>query len=400
MRRSSKSDHPAIKNLLNPTSASRRSDADLLDQFRSGSKGVSEDAFESLVRRHGPMVLSICRRALGNPNDAEDAFQATFFVLATRARSIRTQRSVGSWLHGVALRVASRLRTDVERRRLRERESAEVRNHAVDRGITFVDDDFRDDEALHQEIQKLPSIYREVIVLCYLQGMTQEAAAVQLGCPPSTVGVRLMRARKQLEAGLSRRGISRPGGGVLASLLLWYTPSEMPKYRPANATSLVMSTGGKLSPAAARIAAEILKGSAGGILKGSLLIRRTGVTTAILVAALATASFGGVATGFAVLARIKPWERPAHLSSAATIHSASRSDRERSVDADQRTRRIESDWSNRDSSRTRADPAVMAVPEPSTLVIAATASILLAGYAFLRRGQSKPSGASSPGGPS
>ena len=171
------------------------SDAELLDRFRGGSKRSSEDAFKSILLRHGPMVLSVCSRILGEPHDVEDAFQATFSILAARAKSIRSQESVASWLHGVALRVASRLRDSTARRSAKERKLAEMAGRGIDPEVTHGEGDDLDSEALHQEVQRLPRQYREVIVLCYLQGMTQEAVAVRLGCPSSTVGVRLMRAR-------------------------------------------------------------------------------------------------------------------------------------------------------------------------------------------------------------
>src|SRR5690242_9935856 len=121
MPRSSSTDHQWLRNLLSTVPTSRLPDAELLDQFRSGSSRLSAEAFDSLLLRHGPMVLAVCRKLVGDPHDAEDAFQATFLIFATRAQSIRAQESVASWLHGVALRVASRLRASTERRRAGER---------------------------------------------------------------------------------------------------------------------------------------------------------------------------------------------------------------------------------------------------------------------------------------
>src|SRR5262249_46205514 len=153
--------------------------------------------------------LDICRRALGDPHDAEDAFQATFLVLATRARSIRRRKSVASWLYGVALRVARRARADAIRRRAHERRAAEMAGGEV--GPEATDDD-RDFRALHEEVERLPGNYREAVVLCYLEGLTLEAAAGRLGCPVGTLGVRLMRARERLRTRLTRRGMERAEG--------------------------------------------------------------------------------------------------------------------------------------------------------------------------------------------
>jgi RNA polymerase sigma factor (sigma-70 family) len=381
MRRSSKTHHSVIRDLVNRGPTSLLSDAELLDQFRSDSDDASENAFESLLRRHGSMVLSVCRKVVGNHNDAEDAFQATFFILAKRALSIRKQRSVACWLHGVAYRVASRLRAETERRRAGERRIAEAKNREVDRGIAFVDDDSHDDEALHQEIQGLPAIYREVIVLCYLQGMTQEAAAMLLHCPSSTVGVRLMRARTQLKDRLTRRGISMAGGELLASVLAWDSSPEMSKHLRATTMSVVMRMGAKLSPAAARVAAEILR--------HSVAVKRTSLAATALVAALCTASFGGVVTGVAVLAVKKPWERRSDSSVVVATVAAPRDERV-TTDGDDSwfSNPEERSWSNAGSR----GEAPSAVPEPSTLVIAVTASMILGGYAYLRRGKSSPSG--------
>jgi RNA polymerase sigma factor (sigma-70 family) len=248
----------SIELLFSAGTASSLTDAELLERFRSGSPDVAEAAFESLLLRHGPMVLSVCRRIIRDRHDAEDAFQATFLILATRASSIRAQKSVAAWLHGVALRVASRLRSSTERRRTEERKLAETAEENTDHGASSAEDNGLDHDVLHQEIQRLPRKYREAIVLCYLQGQTQEAAAGQLRCPPSTVGVRLLRARKRLEARLTRRGIARPGGPVVV-LPLRHTPPAVPDALTASTLSLVRGTGGTLAAAAARTAAEILK---------------------------------------------------------------------------------------------------------------------------------------------
>jgi RNA polymerase sigma factor (sigma-70 family) len=191
------------------------SDVELLERFLDSSDQAAEGAFEGLVVRHGPMVLDVCRKILGDAHDAQDAFQATFLILATRAKSIRKQRSIGSWLHGVALRVARRARSDTARRKTQERRIAEMTSRDVEAGPPREPDDFR---VLHEEVARLPRKYREPIVFCYLEGMPLEAVAGRLGCPIGTVGVRLMRARERLKARLGRRGGSAPDGLVVAGL--------------------------------------------------------------------------------------------------------------------------------------------------------------------------------------
>jgi RNA polymerase sigma-70 factor (ECF subfamily) len=360
----SKKDHHWLRNLYVAGAASPLQDAELLDRFRSGTNGVSHEAFESLVLRHGPMVLSVCRKVVGDPNDVEDAFQATFFILATRARSIRTQRSVASWLHGVALRVASRLRATSERRMAGQRKLDEARVQDVERDMIWLDDDDLDHEILHQEVQRLPRKYREVIVLCYFQGLTQEAAASQLRCPSSTVGVRLMRARAQLKARLSRRGISRPGGAVLATLLLWYSLRDVPESLAASTARLMNGTGGKLSARASRIAAEVVK--------KTFTVRCTRIGTVALVLMLATASFGGVVTHYARLMQGSGWNPLSGSASVMTNHYAP-------LGVANQT----------DRTPIQDTPTMTPVPEPSTFVIAGTMTAILGGYAWVRRNKVK-----------
>ena len=147
-------------------------DGQLLERFTTGHRESAELAFRVLVDRHGPMVSRICRRLLDDPNDAEDAFQATFLVLLRGARTIREQGSVAAWLHGVAVRVASRGRVESARRRRIER-------HGIRPETERNDDPGRLDLAslIDEELTRLPEKYRAPIVLCYLEGLTHEGAA-------------------------------------------------------------------------------------------------------------------------------------------------------------------------------------------------------------------------------
>ena len=144
------------------------------------------------------------------PHDAQDAFQAAFLVLASRARSIRRREAVGGWLLGVARRVALRSRTDLARRRAYEGRAAEMKADLKrDRAESW--------QELHEEIGRLPERFREPVVLCYLEGLSTDAAAVRLGCPEGTVLSRLSRARERLQGRLTRaawpprRASSSPG---------------------------------------------------------------------------------------------------------------------------------------------------------------------------------------------
>ncbi len=121
-----------LETLFSAGTASGLTDAQLLERFISGRDDTKEAAFESLVLRHGPMVFDICQKIMGNTHDAQDAFQATFLILATKSRSIMRQGSVSSWLHGVALRVARRARVDAARRKVQERQIAELKRWEIE----------------------------------------------------------------------------------------------------------------------------------------------------------------------------------------------------------------------------------------------------------------------------
>ncbi len=190
------------------------SDRQLLENFSSGDCDAAELSFQALVERHGPMVLRVCKRALPDSNDAEDAFQSTFLVLVVQAGRIRDRECVAAWLQGVAARVAARVGVEAARRRRIERHGArpafEMNADAERWDLEWLID---------QELARLPEKYRAPIVLCYLKGSTHEEAADQLGWPVGTVRGRLARARDLLRARLSRRGVAAPLAlGALESL--------------------------------------------------------------------------------------------------------------------------------------------------------------------------------------
>ncbi|MHB1561612.1 MAG: RNA polymerase sigma factor, partial [Isosphaeraceae bacterium] len=186
------------------------SDARLLERYVAAR---DESAFEALVVRHGPMVLSVCRRVLIDPNDADDAFQAAFLLLARKARSIWVEGSIGGWLHRVAWRIAVQLREDAARRRDQERRAVEHAGEPLDR------EDGHDDTAavIHQEIERLPEHYRRPVVLCYLEDMTYQQAADHLQWSEATTRGRLSRARDLLRSRLTRRGITLAGMGLMGA---------------------------------------------------------------------------------------------------------------------------------------------------------------------------------------
>ncbi len=178
-------------------------DGRLLERFTTSTDESAEAAFSALVERHGPMVLRVCRSVLRDRHDAEDAFQATFLVMVRRARSLWVRDSLGPWLYQVAHRTATRARTIETQRRSRERKAAV--------GLpTELQERPPDDlnEALHQEIARLPDRYRAAVVVCLLEGLPNDQAARRLGWPVGTVQSRLARGRERLKRSLSRRGLA------------------------------------------------------------------------------------------------------------------------------------------------------------------------------------------------
>jgi RNA polymerase sigma factor (sigma-70 family) len=180
---------------LSALDAEGKTDGQLLEQFLAQRDQL---AFAALVRRHGPMVLGVCRRILGNLADADDAFQAVFIVLVQKAAFLTSRAVVGDWLHGVARRIASKAKAATAGRRAKERtmarpvvQATEIRNDWL--------------PLLDEELSRLALKYRLPILLCDLEGKTRQEAARQLGWPPGTVAGRLARGRALLAKRLLRR---------------------------------------------------------------------------------------------------------------------------------------------------------------------------------------------------
>ena len=172
-------------------------DAQLLTRF---AEHGDEAAFEALFRRHAPMVLGVCRRLLRHAQDAEDAVQAVFLVLARKAATVRPREALANWLYGVAYKAALKARSAAARRK--ERQVADLPEPPARQATP---DDLG--PVLDRELNRLPSRYRAVLVLCVLQGQTRRDAARQLGCPEGTVCGRLARARALLARRLTRCGV-------------------------------------------------------------------------------------------------------------------------------------------------------------------------------------------------
>jgi RNA polymerase sigma factor (sigma-70 family) len=193
-----------ISRFAPPSEQDGLNDAELLGRFVAGR---DETAFSALVSRHGPLVLHVCRRVLGNVHDAEDAFQATFLVLARKASSIRPPEGLAGWLHGVARRVALKART-VRTRRTRG-VKLPVSPRAGVSADPLVDLSARELlDLIDLEIGRLPEVYRLPVILCCLEGHSQEEAAHRLGWTGGSVKGRLERGRALLHTRLSRRGLT------------------------------------------------------------------------------------------------------------------------------------------------------------------------------------------------
>jgi RNA polymerase sigma factor (sigma-70 family) len=190
-----------LRRLVSSQAVGGLADRHLLERFVAHK---DEAAFAALVERHGAMVLRVASNVLHHPQDAEDVFQATFLVLARKAGSLRKQASAGSWLHGVAYRLALKARAAAAARR-----SHEARAPAPPAAESPDDLTWREVSAiLHEELERLPDRYRAPLVLCYLEGMTQDQAAEHLGLPKGTLRGRLERARLLLRDRLGRRGLA------------------------------------------------------------------------------------------------------------------------------------------------------------------------------------------------
>jgi RNA polymerase sigma factor (sigma-70 family) len=193
-------------------------DDELLGRF---IEGHDEAAFAVLVNRHGPMVWGVCRRLL-HEHDAEDAFQATFFVLARKAASIRSKEMVGTWLYGVAHQTALQARRTAARRRVKEVQVTKMPDiEALEPG-SWADIQ----PLLDEELSRLPEIYRAVIVLCDLEGRTRKEVASHLGMPEGTVAARMARARAMLAKRLTQRGVTLSGGIEVYELKLELRPAS------------------------------------------------------------------------------------------------------------------------------------------------------------------------------
>jgi RNA polymerase sigma factor (sigma-70 family) len=261
-----------LRRLVRRPTVEPASDGDLLERFVCHG---DEDAFAVLVERHGAMVLGVCRRTLGDRHAAEDAFQAVWLVLAKKADTLRPRGTLAGWLYGVARQVASRaLRAEARRRRRDARADRSGKpgcepdplDALTARELLLIVD---------EEVQRLPETYRLPVILCALEGLTQDAAARQLGCTASSLKNRLDRGRARLRQRLMKRGVA----WASALLVLQETPAGAAgKVAPALAAATVRaaqgffagSLGGAATPAML-LAEETMRSGALAVLKACIV---------------------------------------------------------------------------------------------------------------------------------
>ena len=286
-----------LNTLFQCGAAGQKSDAELLERFVASRDQAAEAAFAALVERHGVMVLGVCRRVLGNRDEADDAFQATFLVLARKASAIARREQLASWLYGVARHVALDARNRAGRQKAREKRWGAMR--PVEPPDQTVACELR--TVLDEELARLPDRHRTVIVLCELEGLSRRDAAARLGISEGTLSSRLARAKSGLRDRLTRRGFAL-STAALASVL---TQDAQAVLLPP---ALVDST--------IHVATLVAAGSSlAGVVSTSVATLSEGVLKAMLLAKLKFAFLGlvtlaVVSTSVGVVAQ-SPADRPA-----------------------------------------------------------------------------------------
>jgi RNA polymerase sigma factor (sigma-70 family) len=269
----------AVRPVTNPT------DGELLGRFVARRDGA---AFAELVRRHGPMVLGVCLRVLRHEQDAEDAFQAAFLVLARKAASVVPREAVGGWLHGVACRTALGARARRSRREAREKHVGDLPEQAATE-LHRIWDELA--PLLDRELSRLPEKYRLPVVLCEMEGRPRKEVARQLGVPEGTLSSRLATARKMLAQRLSRCGVGLSVVALAAGLGHGAAQAKVPECLAVSTVEAASSfaTGcvaaGAVRPGAAALTEGVMK---------AMLIGKIKVATAMLLAILLVAGVGAL----------------------------------------------------------------------------------------------------------
>ncbi len=301
-----------VKKIANRSEVTSVSDAALLERFAHQG---DQAAFELLVWRHQRLVLSVCRRVLGDGPDVEDAFQATFLALSRKASTVSRGDAVAAWLHTVALRIALRARKSAHRKRSTNINleahvsSADPYQEAARRDLAAV---------LDEEINRLPRKYRVPVLLCYLEGKTYAEAGRQLGVPIGTLAGQLKRARDLLQRRLQRRGIGAFGALLAAVLCEDATTTAA----PAALVNTTVKTAAPLllgkSTATGTVSANVAELAEGALQSLSVAKLRIGLT-AVLAGLLVT----GLGLLIPVVTLVQP-TKPAEADQPDTIAAANK----------------------------------------------------------------------------
>ncbi len=286
-----------ITRFLNWGTVAGQEDGQILERFAIHGDGA---AFEALVNRHGPTVLGVCRRFLRDPNDVDDAFQATFVILARKASGLRDPNALGPWLHGVAFKVASRARVESDRRNVRESPNLQAiaLTHAPESGGS----DLR--WLLDEEILRLPDKLRLPVVLCLIEGKTYDEAALQLRWTAGMVRGRLSEARVRLRDRLTRRGVAPSVALAMCKLERLIVPQRLIDTASRITTEVITRQVGTCS--ALTLANRTM---------GSWLMTRIGKAALILIAVGVVLGIGS--TGFKRLAGQHVEVKPALVQAKA-----------------------------------------------------------------------------------
>ncbi|MDY3559520.1 sigma-70 family RNA polymerase sigma factor [Gemmata sp. JC673] len=275
---------PTLRRVVLGRQTAARTDGELLTAFVASASG---DAFAELVRRHGPMVLGVCRRLIPDHATADDAFQAVFLVLARRAAGVRPRERVGAYLYGIAYRTALKARMVLARRRSREKQ-VEVMPEppAPPAAPAWGDVQFVIDE----ELARLPEKLRIAVVLCDLEGRPQREVARQLGVPPATLATRLAAARRSLAARLTRRGVTLSGGALAGLLVTHASASAVPHALAAGVARAAeaVAAGGAVGAAVSAQAVQLSE----GVMQMMMLAKLKAVTVVAAVALVLTTGLG------------------------------------------------------------------------------------------------------------
>lgn len=288
------------------------SDGQLLRAFASDH---DQSAFAALMQRHGPLVLGLCRRILQDDHEAEDVYQAAFLVLARKARSLTQYGSLANWLYTVTYRLALRARSQQARRHARERQVDAMPEMAGSHEPGW--SELR--PILDAELQRLPAHYREAVLLCYLEGKTNDEAARELGWPIGTLKVRLARARDLLRQRLDRRGLAVPATLLTASFAAQACAAVPATLQETTLNSATLFAAGQTAAIASGSLRSVVL--AQGALKAMFLSKLQ-----FVIALLAIVGLAGIGTG-TLLSQGADDEPPAPAAPEVVAFAAAPADR-------------------------------------------------------------------------